>query len=139
MDSTIEGHSAASGGRGPGSPEGKVIAAVAPSAVDAAMTALEAAGFAADQIDLVTPADLEHLESPLDRPGFGGLVGRFVLSLGDDLDEIEAMREELAAGDVLIGVQVEGHEAVLQVRDILLEHGGHGIIHFGRWTITTFE
>jgi hypothetical protein len=140
MDGTTQRPSAPeSGAKHLGPLEGKVIGALDPSAVEAATAGLVAAGFPADHIEVVTADDLETLEAPLDRPGLAGLASRFVLSLGDDLDEIEQLRQELADGSHVIGVPVEGDDATQRVRDILRGHGARGITHFGRWTITTFE
>ena len=121
------------------SPEGMVIGAFEPSTVAAVKAALVAAGIPADQIDVMTPEDIDELEAPLTRPGIKGLVGRLLLSLGDELDELERARQELSVGHVLIGVPVMGDDRVHQVRDIMREHGGHAIIRFGRWTITAFD
>jgi hypothetical protein len=138
-ETTRDQPSPAAGSKHPGSPQGKVIGAVEPVQVEATTAALVAAGFPAVQIDVVTADALAEIEAPLDRPGIGGLVGRFLLSMGDDLDELERFRDELEVGHVLVGVPAQGDEAVHRVRDILREHGGHGIVYYGRWTITTFD
>jgi hypothetical protein len=122
-----------------GSPEGMVIGAFAPDAVESVTAALVAAGFAADQIDVMTADDLQDLDAPIDRPGLAGALGRFLLSLGDDLDELEKARQELANGHVLIGVPAMGSDIIHRVRDVMRDNGGHGITHFGRWAITTFD
>jgi hypothetical protein len=122
-----------------GSPEGMIIGAFAPDAVASVTAALVAAGFAADQVEVMTAADLERLESQIDRRGLGGALGRFLLSLGDDLDELEKARQELASGHVLIGVPAMGSDTIHHVRDVMRDNGGHGITHFGRWAITTFD
>jgi hypothetical protein len=122
-----------------GSPEGKVIGAFAPSTVEAVTAGLVAVGFSPDQIDVLMAADVEELDVPIDRPGLGGAISRFLFSLGDDLDELERARQEIANGDVLVGVPAEGSENVHRVRDVMRDHGGHGIIHYGRWAITTFD
>jgi hypothetical protein len=140
MDATPRDRSSSEvGERQLGSLEGKVIGAVQPTEVSDVTTALEAAGYSTDEIDVVTSEDIAALDVPIDRPGLSGLVSRFVFSIGDDLDEIQQAREELAAGLILIGVAADGDESVHRVRDILREHGGQSIVHFGRWTITTFE
>jgi len=122
-----------------GSPEGKIIGAFEPAAIDKLIPALVENGFAEDTIDVVTPDDIPHLNAPIDRQGFTGTIARFVFSLGDELNELEQMRNELASGHVLVGVPVEGEEATQRVRTIMREQGGHGIVSFGRWTITPFE
>jgi hypothetical protein len=122
-----------------GSPEGMVIGAFAPDAVESVTAALVAAGFAAEQIDVMTADDLQNLAARIDRPGPVGALGRFLLSLGDDLDELEMARQELASGHVLIGVPAMGSEIIHRVRDVMRDNGGHSIIHYGRWAITTFD
>ena len=129
--------SSASGSRHPGSPEGKVIGAVNPSAVETVTSALAEAGFLADQIDIVTSDDVDELEIPINRPGFSGLINRFLFSMGDDLDEIERARQELTAGHVLVGVPVSGDEAMHRAGKIMRDSGSHWVTHFGRWTITS--
>lgn len=128
----------AAAGHHAGPPDGKVIAAVAPEKKDALVAALAAAGYDGGRIDVVTNEDLNELDSPIDRSGLPGLVHRFLFSLGGELDEIEKMRQELAGGHVLIGVPVESEEAARSTAAIMRDNGGHGISHFGRWTITDF-
>jgi hypothetical protein len=136
---TPERSSPAAGTRHHGSPEGKIIGAFEPSALDGLIPALVEAGFAEDQIDVVTAEDIPHLDAPIDRHGFTGTIARFFFSLGDELDELEQMRYELRSGHILVGVPVHGDEAVQSVRVIMRERGGHGIVSFGRWTVTQFE
>ena len=119
--------------RSPQYPEGKVIGAVEPAAVDAVRESLISAGFAADQIDVVTAADVEDLDVPPDR----SLMSRFLTSVSYQHQELERMRQELRGGHVLVAVPVEGDDAMHRVRGILLANGGHEIQYFGRWTITT--
>jgi hypothetical protein len=59
--------------------------------------------------------------------------------LGDDLDEMDQARQELAAGHTIISVPVAGDDERRRVRDILRDHGGHWIRHFGHWTITSLD
>jgi hypothetical protein len=131
--------SPAAGSRHHGSPEGKIVGAFEPSALDALIPALTEAGFAEDQIDVVTAEDIPQLDAPIDRHGFAGAISRFLFSLGDELDELEQMRTELRSGHILVGVPVQGDEATHRVRTIMRDLGGHGIISFGRWTVTQFE
>jgi hypothetical protein len=131
--------SSASGSRHPGSPEGKVIGAVNPSAIETVTAALVAAGFATDQIDVVTSDEIDELDIPINRPGLTGLVNRFLFSMGDELDEIERARQELAAGQVLVGVPVGSDEAMHRAGKIMRDNGSHWVTHFGRSTITSLE
>lgn len=140
MDSTTPSTSSPTvGSRRHGTPEGKIVGAFAPSALDTLIPALVEAGLAEDTIDVVTAEDMPHLDAPIDRHGFAGAIARFLFSLGDELDELEQMRNELRAGHVLVGVPVHGDEATHRVQAIMREQGGHGIISFGRWTVTQFE
>jgi hypothetical protein len=131
--------SPAAGSRHHGSPEGKIVGAFEPSALDTLIPALVEAGFAEDTIDVVTAEDIPQLDAPIDRQGFAGAIARFVFSLGDELNELEQMREELRSGHILVGVPVHGEDATQRVRAIMRERGGHGIISFGRWTVTQYE
>jgi hypothetical protein len=125
--------------RQPEYPEGKIIGTFEAGAADAAIAALTAAGFTTDQVDVITAADIEGIDSPLDRPGVRGFVDRLLLSLGGDLTWLEQARQELATGHVLVAVEVEGDDAKHRVRDILRYHRAHSITYFGRWTITSLE
>lgn len=131
--------SSAAGSRHSDSPEGKVIGAVSPSAVETVTSALVEAGFPTDQIDVVTSDEIDELDVPINRPGLSGLVNRFLFSMGDDLDQIERARQELAAGQVLVGVPVRGDEAMHRAGKIMRDNGSHWVTHFGRWTITSLE
>jgi hypothetical protein len=128
-----------SGAKHRGNAKGSVFGAVDAKAVDNVAAALTAAGYGNDQVEVVHASDVEGMETPLNRAGLRGLVGRFVLSLGDDLDQLEQIRQELAAGHVLVMVNVEKDEDRMRVRDILREHGGHSIRHYGHWTITSLD
>ena len=127
------------GFRHPGPPEGKVIGAMDTAAVETLTAALAAEGFPADEIDVVTSDDVDELDIPVNRPGVSGLINRFLFSMGDELDEIERARQELAAGRILVGVPVQGNEAMHRVAKIMRDNGSHWITHFGRWTITTLD
>lgn len=113
---------------------GKVIGALPPSATHGAIAALAGAGFPANQIQVFTRDDLGGLDARLDRPGFIGELGR--LLLGDDLFDLQQERGELAAGDDLLSVPVQESAAAQRVADILHQHGGYGVTHFGRWFVT---
>lgn len=117
------------------SPEGKIIGAVDPSQVAAVKAALAGAVIPDDRIEVLSHDDIEEFDARLDRPGVVGLIERILLA--DDLYDLEEERQELATGYDLIGVRVQGEAATNSVGNILCEHGGHGIIHFGRWTVTT--
>jgi hypothetical protein len=140
MDEATQKRAATEPGSRPiGPPEGKVIGAVAPEAVENVRAALIAAGFPADNIEIMTPDDLDNVQAPTDRPGFRGALNRFLFSLGGDLDELELARQELRGGHVLIGLPVQGDAVVHQVRDIMHANGAHNVRYFGKWTITSYD
>ena len=118
-------------------PEGRVIGALAPTVVESVTVAVTTAKIPADQIDVITAADTEGPLTPLNRAGVAGFAGRFLLSLGDDLDELERAGQELAFGHVIVTVPVEGEDELHRVYAVLRDHGGHALTHFGRWTITS--
>jgi hypothetical protein len=121
----------------PGPPEGKVIGAIHPDTVEKLSAALVVAGFPANQIDVVTPEELERIASPFNERGLRGLVDRFLLSLGEDFDELDDLRQEALAGAVLVGVPVDSEDSMHRAGQIMREHGGHEVTHFGRWKITS--
>lgn len=116
--------------------EGKIVAAIEPAEVDAVVKELTSAGFVSAEIDVIGAADVADTESPLDRPGFGGFMGRLLMSMGADLRALERMQEEIADGHVLVVVPVTGEDTKNQFLDVLSHHGGHSMMYFGRWTIT---
>jgi hypothetical protein len=131
--------SPAVGSRHHGSPEGKIVGAFEPSVLETLIPALVETGIAEDQIDVVTADDIPQLDAPIDRQGFAGAIARFFFSLGDELDELEQMREELRSGHILVGVPVHGEDATRNIRTIMRDQGGHAIVSFGRWTVTQYE
>lgn len=133
MNETVQ----ARGAREIGPPDGKVIGAVEPEAAAKVCVALASAGFPADQIDIVSAADLEMLNSPFEREGLRGHVERFLLSLGEELNALEELRSMARAGHTLVGVPVQDDDAMHRAARILRDHGAHAVTHFGRWTITS--
>ncbi len=57
--------------------------------------------------------------------------------MGDDLDEIERARQELAAAQMLVSVPAQGDEAMRRMGTIMRDNGSHWITHRGPWTITS--
>ena len=117
----------------------KVAAAIPRDMTDGVVAALEEAGFARDQIEVVTSEDVSDLEEPIGGAGIRGFLTRFSLSLGDELDEIEQARRELTYGHALLMVMVNGMAEQDRAHAVLREHGGHAMRYFGRWAITTLE
>jgi hypothetical protein len=120
-----------------GPPQGKVIGAVEPDRCAVIVVALAEAGFSAEQIDVVSAADLEAMNSPFTHDGVRGFVERFLLSLGEELNPLEELRLMARDGHTLIGVPVEGDEAVHLAAKVLRDHGAHEVTHFGRWSTRT--
>ena len=121
-------------------PKGRVAGAVDGLAVPAVVADLTAAGFAAGEIGvLIGEADARRFHDAGNPPGPWGLAKRVALSMGGDLDLIHQAEAELLAGDALVDVAVDGDDAQLRARDILLRHGGHFINHFKRWTIESLD
>jgi hypothetical protein len=116
-----------------------VAAAIPRDMTDGVVAALEEAGFARDQIEVVTSEDVSDLEEPIGGAGIRGFLTRFSLSLGDELDEIEQARRELTYGHALLMVMVNGMAEQDRAHAVLREHGGHAMRYFGRWAITTLE
>jgi hypothetical protein len=114
--------------------EGKVVGAVAPAELVALTAALRAAGFPTSQVEVVPREELREIAATLDRPGLLGAVGRILL--GSELADLKLIRNELVRGDSLVGVPARGEDDMRRAADILRQHGGHGITHFGRWVIT---
>jgi hypothetical protein len=121
----------------PSGPSGKVIGAFTPSAVEGLLNALNTAGYTDDRIDVVTGEEVKNLETPFSEGGLRGLVNRFYLSLGQELDEMEELRQHALNGSVLVGVPVDTEEASHRVSEIMHEHNGHEVTHFGRWSVSS--
>ena len=117
----------------------KVAAAVAPAETDGVVAALAEAGFAPDRIEVVTAEDFPGLDEPIGGTGLRGFLTRLSLSLGDELDELEQARRELAYGHALVLVMVDGTAEQQRAHAVLREHGGHAMRYFGRWAITSLE
>lgn len=121
-----------------GPPEGKVIGAVEPNTCAVVVVALADAGFPANEIDVVTAADLDMMmENRSLHNRLQNFVERFVLSLGEELNPLEELRSMARDGHTLIGVPVEGDEAVHRAAKVLRDHGAHEVTHFGRWSTRT--
>jgi hypothetical protein len=123
----------------PAYPLHKIVAAVDRAKVEGVITQLAAAGFPRDQIDVVTAEDGAGLDELSGGTGVRGLLRRLSLSVGDDLDAVEQMREELRFGHALVLVPVHDDAELVRVRDLLREDGGHAMRYFGRWTIASLD
>jgi hypothetical protein len=129
---------AAARGRPP-YPVHMAAAAVEPAETDRAVAGLGDAGFARDRIYVVNAADVPDRDEPIGGSGVRGILTRFGLSLGDDLDAAQLARGELEAGYALILVEIHGDTEQARAHDVLRRHGGHDMRYYGRWTVTTLE
>lgn len=116
-----------------------IVAAMTRSEADKVAVALDQAGFERDRIEVVLAEDVPELGEPIGGLGFHRVWTWLLLSLGDDLDELEQARRELMQGHALIQVLVHGNDEQERVRTILSQHGGHAMVYFGRWTITPID
>jgi hypothetical protein len=140
MDNEPQGRTSPARGPGHGPfPLHKVAAAIDRNQTDGVVAALTDAGFASDQIEVVTAEDVSDLDEPIGGSGIRGFLRRFSLSLGDELDEIEQARQELSYGHALILVMVNGMAEQDRAHALLHEHGGHAMRYFGRWATTSYE
>jgi hypothetical protein len=125
--------------RTPSYPLNRVAAAISPSDVEPVIAALIDAGFARDDIMVMTAADVPPLDEPIGGNGWRGFLSRLSLSFGDQLEEIEDAREELRQGHTLILVAVRDEAAQHLAHDVLRMHCGHRMRYFGRWSVRKLE
>ena len=123
--------------RRPPYPVHKLVAAIERDVSATVVTALEAAGFPADDIQVVTADDYSNLDQPVDGSGVRGFLSRLGLMAGADLDEIEKARRELVNGYVLVQVLALQRDAQDLAEGVLRQHGGHAMSYFGRWRVWT--
>jgi hypothetical protein len=117
-------------------PTNRVLAAVNPKKLNALVPALVDAGFAPIGI-LAGQAGLRRLRQTSGDTGISGLLRRFQMSVGGDLDYVARAQQDLEQGLALVDVEVEGDEGKERARDVLQEHGGQRITYFRPWTIET--
>lgn len=116
-------------------PLNTVIASLDASNLESAVAALTSAGFARDEIDVITPADVGQIDSPLDATGPQGFVQRVILSFGIDMDFLEHLRGQVHSGRVLVAVPADGDDEKARAAAVLKNHGAHSLSYVGRWTI----
>ncbi len=117
----------------------KIVAAMPRSNAGEVTVALHQAGFRRDRIDVIVAEDVLELGKPIGGSGFHRVWTWLLLSLGDDLDELERVRRELVRGYALIQVRIHGSGELNHARTILGRYGGHDMVYFGRWTITPID
>ncbi|MGI8406622.1 MAG: hypothetical protein ACR2OE_17985 [Thermomicrobiales bacterium] len=114
----------------------KIVAVLDRSDIAGVAAALDEAGFRQDRIEFIIAEEVTGLGEPIGGSGIHRVLTWLELSLGDDLDELELARLELAHGHALIQVLIHGDMEKDRVHAILSRHGGHAMHYFGRWTIT---
>jgi len=107
-----------------------------------ALRDLQAAGFTADEIRVLTAEQGAHrIDVNGDEHGPLAHVVRSVQELLGDYDIEHATRyqQELLTGHFGIGVIARDAEDRGKVRQILKEHHGHFINYYGRWAMENLE
>ena len=124
-------------------PTNKVVGFIDdPGDAQAALSDLKAAGFTADEIEVLTG---EEGAQRIDvNGGEHGVLAHIVRSILKTLGEYEiphAKRheQELLAGHFGIGVTAKQEEHQKKVRGILKSHNGHFINFYGTWTMENLE
>ena len=113
-----------------------------PGDARAALRDLKAAGFPADEVEVLTGEGGAHR---IDVTGEDhGPLARFVRSFQKLLGDYEPVHvrrheQEFLAGHFGIGVTAKDAEAREKVREILKSHGGHFINFYGRWAMEVLE
>jgi hypothetical protein len=100
---------------------------------EAAVAALAAAGFDPARIELfASPDDAAAFDSSGRRRGIAGRLYRIVeFSWADQAPDFAWYEAAVRDGRVVLSVRVRGQRHVRTASDIVLEHGGHFVNHFG--------
>jgi hypothetical protein len=125
-------------------PTNKVVGIIDdPSDAKAALRDLRAAGFTAEEVELLTD---EEGAQRIDLTGEGRKVlVHIIRSTQQPQDYYDAPRivrqieQELKAGHYGIGVEAKETEAREKVREILKSHNGHFINFYGQWAAEALE
>jgi hypothetical protein len=117
-------------------PTNRVIGAVATDQLGDLVPDLVAAGFAPIGI-LAGEGGLRRLRGTGGGDGLTGLLRRFAMSTGGDLDHVRRAEQEVRDGRALVDVEVDDDDEKERAREILTRHGGNNIVFFGQWTIET--
>ncbi|HKO60141.1 MAG TPA: hypothetical protein VJV03_03190 [Pyrinomonadaceae bacterium] len=124
-------------------PTNKIIGIIDdPAAAKIAVRDLRAAGFAADEIEVVMG---KKGAERVDLTGEGHEASIHVVNTEkppafyDAPVIIKKVEEEMLAGHYLIGVSAKEQEARERALDILKSHDGHFINFYGRWAAESWE
>lgn len=112
-----------------------------PRAAEQAIQALYAAGFAQDDVLLLSgPEALKRLEAKDEQRGPLGWAHKAVANIVTDAGDFEDnYAQEASAGHSIINVHAEEHVDIDRARDVLTQYGAHYVKHFGPWTITDLK
>jgi hypothetical protein len=107
----------------------------------AALRDLKAAGFAANDVRVLTGEEGAHRLDPTGEEH--GPIARFVRwveKAGDfEAEYVSRHEQEVLAGHFAVGVKAREPEAREKVREILKAHNGHFINFYGQWAIEMLE
>jgi hypothetical protein len=108
----------------------------------AALRGLKAAGFAADQIQVLTGKEGAHrLDVKGDEHGPLARIVRSTQALfsDDEIEDAARYEQELLIGHFGIGIKAQYQEDRDNARQILKAHRGHFINFYGRWAIENLD
>jgi len=123
-------------------PTNKVVGIIDdPDDAEAAVSDLEAAGFTADEIEILTGQEGAHrIDSTGRKHGLLPRIVRTIQKLGNyELDHIRRHEQELLAGHFGIGVTAKEEDHRERVRQILKSHNGHFINFYGEWAMQRLD
>jgi len=119
-------------------PTNKLIGAIvdAPHA-QAAIEALNVAGFAEDQVDMLCGLEgARRLDVNGKEHGVLARLYRFIEGFGDmEHNHLKRYEQELLAGHFVIAVKARDKESREQARQIVKAHDGYFINFYGRWHV----
>jgi hypothetical protein len=125
-------------------PTNKIVGVIDdPTAATAALRDLRAAGFTADELEVLMG---EEGAQRIDLTGEGPEASVHIVrstqkppTYYDAPVIVRRVEQETLAGHYLIGVVAKEPEARERARDILKAHGGHFINFYGRWAAEALE
>jgi hypothetical protein len=116
-------------------PRGHIFAAADDHAqAEAAVKALQDAGYAPDDVQIFEPAYVIQVASELE--GRRGLLGRLGLAFGDDQYFANQFLDLARQGHPLVAVNVPNQNDASRAAAVLRTQGIRAGSYYGRWTIT---
>ena len=107
----------------------------------AALNELKAAGFTADEIEVLSgKEDAQRLDPTGEEHGPMARFARWIQKAGDmEAEHVKRHEQEVMAGHFGIGVSAKDPETREEVRKILKAHNGHFINFYGQWAIEIMD